>query len=210
MDHVMVETHLALGQRADRLTVLADVRDHHDAGQDFGISLREELWGPAWHALLAEIAGDADQVLLRQLLVGEDDDDVVEPGLIDRLDRVLVGLLAQVKAPNLSPDMRGQRNDIEASLGHDGHWRCSPGTPEGAWHCCDYIGITLMSRGISRNHGPQSGPIVMISCITVAPELTASRRSPLSANLPRDLFAGCDHDHVDRGASSGSDCRSEG
>ncbi len=41
---------------------------------------------------------------------------MVEPGLVDGLDRVLVGLLAQVEAPNLGPDVLGQRNDIEASL----------------------------------------------------------------------------------------------
>src|SRR6185369_99988 len=70
---------------------------------------------------------DADQVLLRQLLIGEDDDDMVKPGLVDGLDRVLVGLLAQIETSNLRPDVLGQGDDIEAALGHERHCCCSPG-----------------------------------------------------------------------------------
>jgi hypothetical protein len=38
---------------------------------------------------------------------------VIEPGLVDRLDGVLIGLLAQVDAANLGADVLGKGNDIE-------------------------------------------------------------------------------------------------
>jgi hypothetical protein len=121
MDHVVVEHHLAVGQGADRLAVLADVRDQHDAGQDLRIAFREEFWWPARHALFAEIAGDADQILLRQLLLREDDDDVVEPRLVDRLNGGLVRLLTQIEAADLRADVFGEGNDVELGLRDHGH-----------------------------------------------------------------------------------------
>ena len=59
MQHVVMKHHLAIRQGADRLTVLADVRNHHDVGQEARIALWEELGRPGKLAELAEIAGDA-------------------------------------------------------------------------------------------------------------------------------------------------------
>src|SRR5258708_16327827 len=46
---------------------------------------------------------------------------MVEPRLIDRLDRRLVGLASEIEAANLGADMPGQRDDVELRLGHHGH-----------------------------------------------------------------------------------------
>src|SRR5262249_7996399 len=113
------------GERPDRLAVLANVRYQHDAGKDLGVTLRKEFRGAPRHALLAEIAGDPDQVFLRELLARENDDDMVEPSLIDRFDRVLIGLLTQTEAADLRADMLAERNDLEPGLCRHVHWRFS-------------------------------------------------------------------------------------
>src|SRR5712691_4281338 len=119
VDHVVVEHHLAVRQRSDRLAVLADVRNEHDPGQEPRIALWEESCRSTRHAHLAEIAGDADEVFLLELLIRENDHEVIEPGLIDRLDGVVVGLVAQVQPADFRPDMLGERNNIES--GHRDH-----------------------------------------------------------------------------------------
>ncbi len=118
VDHVVVEHHLAVGQRSDRLAVLADVRNEHDPRQEPRIALGEELRRPTRHAHLAEIAGDADQVFLLELLVRENDHEVIEPGPIDRLDGFVVGHVMQVQPANFRPDMLGERNNIEPGFCH--------------------------------------------------------------------------------------------
>ena len=44
---------------------------------------------------------------------------MIEPGLVDRLDGLVVGLFAQVDAADFRADMFGQRNDIEGALPAD-------------------------------------------------------------------------------------------
>src|SRR5262245_23279478 len=70
---------------------------------------------------LAEIPGDADQVFLRQVLTGKDDDEMVEPGLVDGAHGLVVGPLAQIEPANFRPDMLGQRNDLEPRSCQGGH-----------------------------------------------------------------------------------------
>ena len=86
MDHVVMEHHLAIGKRADGLAVLADVRDEHDARRHAVKPGREVFGRAADVTLLAKIAGGLQMVFLRQLLPTEDDDGVIEPCLVDRLD----------------------------------------------------------------------------------------------------------------------------
>src|SRR5262249_52545104 len=116
-----MEHYFAVGQGADRLAVLADVGDHHDAGQQLRIALGKVFRWPRQLAELAEIAGRADQVLLRQLLAGKDDDEMIEPSIVDGADSVLVRLFAQIEAADFSPDMSTEGNDVEACSSIDSH-----------------------------------------------------------------------------------------
>jgi hypothetical protein len=50
---------------------------------------------------------------------------MVEPSLIDRLDRVFIGLLTQIEAADLRADMLAKRNDLEPGPCHHVHWRFS-------------------------------------------------------------------------------------
>ena len=117
MYHVVVEHHLAVRQRADRLAVLADVGDHHDPGKQTRLPRRAVFRRAVQVADFAEIAGDAREVLLLQLLAREDNHEVVEPGLIDRLDRLIVRFGAQVDAAQFRADMFGQGNNLEGLIG---------------------------------------------------------------------------------------------
>src|SRR5262245_45744984 len=116
-----MEHHLPVGQGADRLTVLADVGDQHASGQQARIALGEIFRRPGQFAELAEIAGRADQVFLRQLLAGKDDDEMIEPGLVDGANGFVVGLFAQVEPTDFSPDMLAERNDVEPGSSHERH-----------------------------------------------------------------------------------------
>ncbi len=128
VDHVVMEHHLAVGQRADRLAVLADVGDQHDAGQQARIALGEILGRPAERADLAKKARCPHQIFLRQILLGKDDDEMIEPGLVDCPNGLRVGLLAQIDAAQLRADMLGQGNDLQPALCHQVH-----GASSGAW-----------------------------------------------------------------------------
>jgi hypothetical protein len=68
---------------------------------------------------------DAHQVLLRQVLAGKHDDQVIEPRLVDRAHRLGIGFLPQVDPTQFGPDVPSQRNDVEFGLGprRDGHGR---------------------------------------------------------------------------------------
>ena len=94
-------------------------------GRNLRRSLRAILRRAGQATVLAEEGGGAQQVFLLELLVGENDDEMVEPGLVDRLDGVVVRLLAQVDAADLRADVLGQRHDLEAGFGHHVHWRFS-------------------------------------------------------------------------------------
>src|SRR5206468_1583013 len=104
-----------------RLAVLADVRNEHDPRQEPRIPFGEESWRSTRHAHLAEIGGGADEVFLLELLVRENDHEVIEPGLIDRLDGLVVGLVVQVQSANFRSDMLGERNNIESGFCHRDH-----------------------------------------------------------------------------------------
>src|SRR4029450_5804676 len=116
----MMENHLAVGQGADRLAVLADVGDQHDPGQQARIALGKIFGRPGQLAELAEVAGHAEQILLRERLAGKDDDEI-EPGPIDGADGLLVGLFAQIEAADFGPDMLAEGNDVEPRSSIDRH-----------------------------------------------------------------------------------------
>src|SRR5262245_16817249 len=116
MDHVVVEHHLAIGQHPDRFSVLPDVGDQHDAGQDLGVTLGKILWRARRLTALTEIAGHAQQVFLGEILLRKYEDEVVEPGLVDRPHRGLVGLGAQIEAAHLRADVAAQGNDVEPGV----------------------------------------------------------------------------------------------
>ena len=117
VDHVVVEHHLAIGQRADGLAILADVRDQHDVGQDL-VEARREIFGRTAHvADGAEIAGHAQQVFLRQLLPAKHDHGMLQEGCIDGCDVLIPQGLGHVEAAHFGADMGVQRNDFEAACG---------------------------------------------------------------------------------------------
>src|SRR3954467_1142658 len=116
-----MEHHLAIGERADGLAVFTDVGDQHDAWQEAGIALGKVFRRPVQFAELAEIAGHADEILLRQALTREDDHEVVEPRLVDGADGLVIGLFAQIEPTNFGPDVLRQRNHVEPRPGYDVH-----------------------------------------------------------------------------------------
>jgi hypothetical protein len=67
-------------------------------------------------AQLAEKASGADQILLLQLLLRENQHEVVEPSLIDPPHRLRIGLFTQIDAANLRADVFRERHDIERRL----------------------------------------------------------------------------------------------
>ena len=121
MHHVVMEHHLAVRQRADRLAVLADVRDHQDSRQDLVEARREELRRAADVSEVAEIRRDAQQVFLRQLLAAHDEHDMVEPDLVDEFDRRLVERLREVDAAHLRADVLRELDCVVAFCGDGGH-----------------------------------------------------------------------------------------
>ena len=74
---VGVEVHLAVRQGADRLAVLADVRDQHDGGVT-----AHELLGVD-HGRRPEHFREADLILLAQLLIAQQDHEMLVPGVPD-------------------------------------------------------------------------------------------------------------------------------
>ena len=163
VDHVVMEHHLAIRQRADRLAILADVGDQHDAWQNLGVSLGKEFRRPARHSLLAEIAGNADEVLLGELLSREHDHKVIEPSLVDRLDGVVIGLLAQIDPAQLRADMLGKRADLKPGLGQHVHGL----SPTSRRRSLLRHGARLDSRRRSRNFS-----CAEVSSVTVLVHLT--------------------------------------
>ena len=113
--------HLAIRQGADRLTVLADVRNHHDVGQEARIALWEELGRPGKLAELAEIAGDAQEILLGKFLIAKNDDGMIEPGVVDGFDGGRIERPAQIDVTHLGTDMGRQPGNIETGFGRNVH-----------------------------------------------------------------------------------------
>ena len=121
VDHVVMKHHLAVGQRADRLAVFADVRDQHDAGQHARIALGKIFRRPVQLAKLAEIPGHPNEIFLRQALAGKNDHEVIEPGLVNGADGLVIRLVAQIEPANFGPDVLRQRDDVEPRSGHRVH-----------------------------------------------------------------------------------------
>ena len=65
-----MEVHLAVGQSANRLAVLADIGDQHNCGM-----LLHELFGVNYRGR-AEAFREADFVLLRQVLIAQENDEI--------------------------------------------------------------------------------------------------------------------------------------
>ena len=60
---------------------------------------------PRHLCMLAEITGGANEVCLGEILAAENEDDVVEPSLVDRLDGVLIELITQIDAADFRADV---------------------------------------------------------------------------------------------------------
>jgi hypothetical protein len=54
----------------------------------------------------------------RQALVAEEDDAVVDQGVVDLLERALVERLGEVDAPDLGAGVRGELVDLDRDVGH--------------------------------------------------------------------------------------------
>ncbi len=94
-----VEMHLAVGQRADRLAVLADVRNEHhgrmlDAERATGGDLRGRT----------ERLGEAHLRVLVERLVAQQDHQMLMPGVEEFLLERLVDRIAQVDAQDLGAE----------------------------------------------------------------------------------------------------------
>ena len=112
VQHVVVKPHVAIGQQADRLAVLADIADQHDALEQ----LRHAGWAHLGRARqfreFAEIAGRAQELLLVQILPAKHEYQAIKPRGIDGFPRALVKGLGQINAANLGADMSGKRDDF--------------------------------------------------------------------------------------------------
>ena len=65
--------------------------------------------------------GDANEILLRKLLAGKNNNKVIKPGLMDGGNRLFVRLLMQVDPANLGSDVLRQRQHIEPRSCCEGH-----------------------------------------------------------------------------------------
>ena len=99
-------------------------------GSSARIALGKELRRPRQRRDLAEIAGDPDQVLLREALAAEQQHAVVEPGLMDRLDGLGIELVAQVDAADFGADMLASAEPRRAGRASRCSWRNLEGEPE--------------------------------------------------------------------------------
>ncbi len=104
---VGVEVHLAVRQGADRLAVLADVRDQHDGGV-----AAHELLGVD-HGGRPEHFREADLILLAQLLIAQQDHEMLVPGVPDLGADVFIDVLAQIDADDFGAERRRQRSHRE-------------------------------------------------------------------------------------------------
>src|SRR5262249_18865765 len=63
------------------------------------------------------------QIFLAQSLIRKNQHQMIEPGLVDCANRLLVGPLAQIEPKDFRADMPGQRPDVELALGQYVHER---------------------------------------------------------------------------------------
>src|SRR5258707_7810196 len=185
----MMENHLPVREGADRFTVLADVGDQHDARQQARIALGKILRRPGQFTQLAKIPGHADQVFLRQVLAGKDDDEVIEPGLVNGADDVVVGPFAQIEAADFGPDMRAQRNDIELRRGHHRHGGSSLGrVGEPACHSAAAGAMSCAALPCSTSPLAKAARIFATSSrAEAALNSTSTRSCPPSASLMKSM-----------------------
>src|SRR5207237_10684830 len=78
---------------------------------------------------LAEMPRQAEQFGRRQVLVAKEDHDMVEPGLADRRDGIVVELLREIDAEDLRADRSRQWANLEFVPGHAPFYRHAPGAP---------------------------------------------------------------------------------
>ncbi len=104
-----MEMHLAVGERADELTVLADVRDQH---RELGVlDLRGFVAGlrrPSALLQHPEMPREADLLLLGQCLAAEHDDEMFMPDREDVGDRLRRQLVPKIDAQNFGTERRRQ------------------------------------------------------------------------------------------------------
>ena len=100
MTLVGMEMHLAIGQGADRLAVLTDIGDQHHrrvaAHELLGVNLRGR----------AEFCRETDLILLGQLLIAQQNEEVLVPGIPNVREDIVVDLLPQVDADDLGAQRR--------------------------------------------------------------------------------------------------------
>ncbi len=94
-----MEVHLAVGQSADRLAILADIGDQHHRR----IAGREPP--RVAHGERSETFGESDLVLLRELLIAQENDEVLVPDVQHLRSKPIVHRLAQID----SDDFGAQR-----------------------------------------------------------------------------------------------------
>ena len=98
-----MKMHLAVGQGADRLPVLADVGDQHHRGV-----VAHELLGMD-HRRRPELFRETNLVLLAQILTAQHNDEVLVPSVANLREHPRVDVIAQINTENLGPECRGQR-----------------------------------------------------------------------------------------------------
>ena len=113
-DRVVVEKHLAVRQRADRLAVDADVGDQHHRVVDRGRVLRPLALGPGAGADAAERRGEAELLFLGEAGRAEQQHDVVAPRRPQRPGGVRVDRRGDVEPDDLRAERIRQRPDLEA------------------------------------------------------------------------------------------------
>jgi Family of unknown function (DUF6516) len=67
---------------------------------------------------LAEVPGEGEKPLGRQLLGAEEDHQMIEPGAPDRRDRVVVEILGKIDPGDVGPERAGDRTDIKRVAAH--------------------------------------------------------------------------------------------
>ncbi len=112
VQHVVVEHHLPIRQGADGLPVFPDIADQHDVGQQPRIAFGEEFRRAAHLADLAEGRGDPKLIFLAEFLIPEQQDQMIQPRLIELLHDVVAKGLRQVQLFDLRADMFCQGNDL--------------------------------------------------------------------------------------------------
>ena len=104
--HVGMELHFAVGQRADRLAVLADVRHQHDFGMLHIGGFGAHRGGARPALQRAEALSQAHLILFAQDLIAEQDDEMVAPSGGDAREGLVVDRPRQVDAANLRAERR--------------------------------------------------------------------------------------------------------